>query len=140
MADNSKKVMIIDDNEDILTMIKTMLEMMRHHVFRKMSTNDMTNYVNEVSSDLIIMDMLLSGVNGRKICRSFKNDKMVASITCFNDLYASQRKRRMFECGSRYVSIIRSKALMELLNKKYHLKCELKKYHSKQQNNGNLCF
>lgn len=29
---------------------------------------------------------------------------------------------------------------MELLSKKYHLKCELKKYHSKQTNNGNLCF
>lgn len=35
MADNSKKVMIIDDNEDIVTIIKTMLQLKGYDVFVK---------------------------------------------------------------------------------------------------------
>ena len=80
MADNSKKVMIIDDNEDIVTMIKAMLEIKGFNVFIKMNITDLEDSIIETMPDLIIMDMLLSSADGRIICRSLKNDKMFASI------------------------------------------------------------
>ena len=80
MVENAKKVMIIDDNEDIITMIKTILVMKGYKVFIKMNLDNVENSINEISPDLIIMDMLLSGIDGREICRSLKNDNRLASI------------------------------------------------------------
>jgi DNA-binding response OmpR family regulator len=80
MTENSKKVMIIEDNEDIVTMIKVMLEMKGYNVFLKMNIINLENSIKQVSPDLIIMDMLLSGADGRDICKSFKNNKKFATI------------------------------------------------------------
>ena len=80
MADNNKKIMIIDDNEDIVTMIKLMLEMKGFSVIVKMNINGLEDLIRETMPNLIIMDMLLSSADGRNICKSFKNNKMLASI------------------------------------------------------------
>lgn len=80
MKENNKKVMIIDDNEDIVVMLKAMLLMKGYNVFIKRDIIDLENSVQELIPDLIIMDMLLSGADGRKICKSFKNDARFASI------------------------------------------------------------
>lgn len=74
MKEDIKKIMIIDDNEDIVTMIKSMLEMKGYKVFVKMKMIDLENSIAEVSPDLIIMDMLLSGADGREICKALKKD------------------------------------------------------------------
>ena len=80
MKGNSLKVMIIDDNEDIITMIRTILEMKGYNVFIEMNIDNIENSINELSPDLIIMDMLLSGGDGRMICQSLKKDNRLASI------------------------------------------------------------
>ncbi len=80
MKGNSLKVMIIDDNEDIITMIRTILEMKGYNIFIKMNIGSIENSINELSPDLIIMDMLLSGGDGRMICQSLKKDNRLASI------------------------------------------------------------
>ena len=80
MKENSKKVMIIDDNEDIVALLKTMLLMKSYNVFIKTDIIDVEESIKEIMPELIIMDMLLSGADGRKVCKSFKNDTRFASI------------------------------------------------------------
>ena len=80
MKENSKKVMIIDDNEDILTMLKTMLQMRGYSVFIKMNVISIEDSIIEINPDLIIMDMLLSGSDSRVICKALKNDKRFSQI------------------------------------------------------------
>jgi DNA-binding response OmpR family regulator len=80
MKENNKTVLIIDDDEDIVAMLKAMLSMKGYNVFIKRDIIDLENSVKETIPDLIIMDMLLSGADGRKICKSFKNDTRFASI------------------------------------------------------------
>lgn len=80
MKENSKKVMIIDDNEDILTMLKTMLQMRGYSVFIKMNVISLEDSIIEINPDLIIMDMLLSGSDSRITCKSLKNDKRFSPI------------------------------------------------------------
>ncbi|MEO5649026.1 MAG: response regulator [Ginsengibacter sp.] len=80
MKENSKKVMIIDDNEDIVALLKAMLLMKSYNVFIKTDIIDVEESIKEIMPELIIMDMLLSGADGRKVCKSFKNDTRFASI------------------------------------------------------------
>lgn len=74
MKEDIKKIMIIDDNDDIVTMLKAMLEMKDYKVFAKMNITDLENSITKVSPDLIIMDMLLAGADGREICKILKKD------------------------------------------------------------------
>lgn len=80
MSGNIKKVLIIDDNEDIVAMLKTMLEMKGYNVYIKLNVTGLEESISDILPDLIIMDMLLSSVDGRTVCKSLKNDKRFASI------------------------------------------------------------
>ncbi|HEY5371743.1 MAG TPA: response regulator [Hanamia sp.] len=80
MKNDIRKIMIIDDNEDIVTMTKAMLEMRGYEVSVKMNIVDLENAITQVSPDLIIMDMLLAGADGREICSNLKKDSRFTSI------------------------------------------------------------
>lgn len=72
--------MVLDDDPDICSMLKMVLD---YHGYGAVDV-DCEEKANEVLSkhdvDLIIMDMLLSGVDGTDICRRLKQDKQTASI------------------------------------------------------------
>ena len=58
-------LLVIDDNEDILFMLQAMLQHKGYKVSIKENTNDIEMYIKEISPDIILMDMLLSGADGR---------------------------------------------------------------------------
>ena len=74
------RILILDDDPDICTMIKMVLE---YHGFTAFDA-DCEEKANQVLAsepiDLIIMDMLLSGADGTDICRRLKNDKERSSL------------------------------------------------------------
>jgi len=76
----NKHILILDDDPDICTMIKMVLE---YHGFMAIEA-DNEEKANQVLSsqqvDLIIMDMLLSGVDGTDVCRRIKSDQAKRSI------------------------------------------------------------
>ncbi len=80
MSVGRAKILIIDDNEDIVTMTKIMLEMKDYNVSIKTNTTHIEDFIKELFPDLIIMDMLLSGADGREICKSLKNNPDLAQI------------------------------------------------------------
>jgi DNA-binding response OmpR family regulator len=72
MKNISQKILIVDDDPDIGTMIKTMLE---YHGFDVAVTEQAEKAEDLVGSNdygLLIMDMLLSGMNGTDICTRIK--------------------------------------------------------------------
>lgn len=73
-------ILILDDDPDICTMIKMVLE---YHGFDAIVTDNEITAAAILASqkvDLIIMDMLLSGADGTDICRRIKGDKATSSI------------------------------------------------------------
>ena len=74
------RILVLDDDPDIGTMIKMMLEYKGYSV----TVSDRADHAEEVlrnnSIDLIIMDMLLSGVNGTDICAELKENSSTAHI------------------------------------------------------------
>jgi len=73
-----EKILVLDDDPDIGTMIKMMLEYKGYSV----TVSDRAEQANEIlrtdAVDLIIMDMLLSGVNGTDLCSELKKDSSLA--------------------------------------------------------------
>jgi len=74
------RILVLDDDPDIGTMIKMMLEYKGYAV----TVSDRAEQAEEVlrnnNIDLIIMDMLLSGVNGTDICTELKENNATSHI------------------------------------------------------------
>lgn len=74
------KILVLDDDPDIGTMIKMMLEYKGYAV----AVSDRADQAAEVlmtdGIDLIIMDMLLSGVNGTDLCVELKKNSSTSAI------------------------------------------------------------
>ncbi|MEO8961770.1 MAG: response regulator [Ginsengibacter sp.] len=100
MSGNIKKVLIIDDNEDIVAMLKTMLEMKGYNVYIKLNVTGLEESISDILPDLIIMDMLLSSVDGRTVCKSLKNDKRFASIPVLMISAHPSAKEKCLDAGA----------------------------------------
>jgi len=75
-----RTILVVDDDPDISMMLKMMLEFKGYLV----KTADRQEKIYEVLGnnhiDLIIMDMLLSGVNGTDICTELKENNLINHI------------------------------------------------------------
>jgi DNA-binding response OmpR family regulator len=74
------KVLVIDDNEDILFMLKAMLQLKGYKVFVKATAKNIESYIEELAPDVIVMDMLLSGMDGSEVCKQLKENNTISSI------------------------------------------------------------
>jgi DNA-binding response OmpR family regulator len=75
-----EKILVLDDDPDIGTMIKMMLEYKGYSVTVSERAEQAYEVLKSDGFDLIIMDMLLSGVNGTDLCSEFKKDSSIAHI------------------------------------------------------------
>ena len=72
--------MILDDDPDLCTMIKMMLEYKGYVAVEANNEQDARKVLMEKPIDLVIMDMLLSGNDGTDVCRRMKIDKTLSSV------------------------------------------------------------
>ncbi|MFT3682091.1 MAG: response regulator [Ferruginibacter sp.] len=80
MSEEKTHVLIIDDNEDILFMLKAMLQFKGYHVSVKENADNVEDSIKELLPDIILMDMLLSGADGREVCTIIKSNPAIAGI------------------------------------------------------------
>jgi DNA-binding response OmpR family regulator len=79
MSKNAR-ILVLDDDPDIGTMIKMMLEYKGYAVIVSDRADMAQQALNNGGVDLIIMDMLLSGVNGTDLCVDLKKNPATARI------------------------------------------------------------
>ena len=80
MTKENYHILVIDDNEDILFMIKTMLEMKGYRISAKDNPDDIESFIEQTRPDVILMDLLLSGSDGREICKKIRENKLISHI------------------------------------------------------------
>lgn len=73
-------ILVIDDNEDILHMLKAMLQMKGYKVSLQLSALAVEEEIKKQNPDMIIMDMLLSGSDGREVCKILKQNDDFSKI------------------------------------------------------------
>jgi DNA-binding response OmpR family regulator len=77
---NQSKILVLDDDTDIGTMIKMMLEYKGYSVTVSERADEAQEVLQDDGISLIIMDMLLSGVNGTDLCHQLKADPATTHI------------------------------------------------------------
>lgn len=73
MNTTQNRILVIDDDPDIGTMIKTMLEFHGYSVAVSDQAEQIDQFLARETFNLLIMDMLLSGMNGTEVCAGVKS-------------------------------------------------------------------
>ena len=80
MNKTANRILVLDDDPDIGIMIKIMLEYKGYSVTLSDRAEQAEEVLRHNNIDLIIMDMLLSGVNGTDICTELKENNSTSHI------------------------------------------------------------
>ncbi|MEO7313188.1 MAG: response regulator [Chitinophagaceae bacterium] len=115
MPDQTNHILIIDDNEDILFMLQTMLQIKGYSVTIKKNMDNLPEYSAALSPGVIIMDMLLSGADGREVCRALKADTTLARIPVVMISAHPNAREECLAAGANYF-IYKPFEMMDLFN------------------------
>ena len=80
MKKTLNRIFVVDDYPDIGMMLKLMLEYHGYDVFVTERAEKAEGIIHNEHFDMLIMDMLMSGINGTDICSRLKKDKTTATL------------------------------------------------------------
>ncbi len=98
------KIMIVDDEEDALKLIKTLLEKEGHDVVTAFSAPECLEKLKEDEIDLILLDILMPDTNGRDLCIKIRGKKhypvkiaymSVIELSEYQKKYGKEELRRL---------------------------------------------
>jgi two-component system alkaline phosphatase synthesis response regulator PhoP len=92
---NSKKILIVDDEVDLVETVRFPLEMEGYHVLVSYNGEDALNQARKESPDLILLDLMLPKLDGYKVCRLLKFDDRFKHIPILMLTAKSQQKDRV---------------------------------------------
>jgi DNA-binding response OmpR family regulator len=78
--ENKKSILVVDDDQDIGTMLKMMLEYKGFAVKLLSNASHTEQMLSSQVTDLVILDMLIAGLNGTDVCRSIRSNPLSANI------------------------------------------------------------
>lgn len=76
-----KKILIVDDDKGILDALHLILESEGYFVKTATSSKETFQSINSFQPDVILLDVLLSGEDGRDICKKIKKTRKLASTS-----------------------------------------------------------
>jgi len=68
------KVLIVDDEKDVLLLVKAQLKRVGLDVFTTSSGIDALNLLEEVEVDVVVLDVVMPGLSGLDVLRKLKKD------------------------------------------------------------------
>ncbi|MCF7811224.1 response regulator [bacterium] len=74
------KILIVEDEEDILELIRYNVAKDRYQVITAQSGEEALQKVSSIKPDLILLDLMLPGVDGMEICRRIKGNPATQNI------------------------------------------------------------
>ena len=80
IAASKKTIMVVDDNQDIVAVIKTILEVKGYALQFAYSGQEAFNLLGGQKPDLIILDILMPTIDGLEVLTRLKGDPDTASI------------------------------------------------------------
>jgi two-component system phosphate regulon response regulator PhoB len=77
---NRETILIVDDEEDILELLKYNLSREGYKVISATTGEEGLKLARTKGPDLVILDLMLPGVDGLEVCRELKGDKSTVNI------------------------------------------------------------
>jgi len=83
MPDAKPRILIVDDEPDLLSVLRFGLEVDGFDVIEASDGEQGLNLARENSPDLIVLDLMLPRMDGYKVCRALKFDERYRRIPVF---------------------------------------------------------
>lgn len=90
-----KKILIVDDEQDIVESLKFVLEMEDYVCYCAYNGEDGLNLAKEIVPDLMILDVMMPKINGYKISRLLKYDNKYKDIPILMVTARSQEEDKL---------------------------------------------
>jgi len=90
-----KKILIVDDEQDIVETLKFILEANGYSCFCAYNGEDGLNKAKEIMPNLIILDVMMPKINGYKISRLLKYDNKYKDIPIIMVTARSQEQDKL---------------------------------------------
>ncbi len=78
--EKNKTVMVVDDNPDIVTIVKTILEGKGYVVQSAYSGQEVFNLLKEQKPDLIVLDIMMPQMDGLEVLTRLKGEASTSTI------------------------------------------------------------
>ncbi|HVA96041.1 MAG TPA: response regulator [Candidatus Acidoferrales bacterium] len=112
-----QQILVVDDDLDILDALRFVLEDSGYTVETTQNGDDVEKLITEKKQPkLIILDVLLSGIDGREICRKLKMNKKTKQIPIMMISAHPAIKKSILEAGAD-AFIAKPFDIMDLLQK-----------------------
>jgi len=80
MDNNKKKILVVDDESDLVEMLSIRLEANNYQVIAASDGQEGLDKARSESPDLIILDLMLPKLDGYQVCRMLKSDERYKQI------------------------------------------------------------
>ena len=84
------RVMVVDDNEDLVTVLKRYLEGAGYEVIPAYDGSQALELVQTQNPEIIVLDVYMPGMNGKDVLRRLKEDPATAVIPVIMQTAASE--------------------------------------------------
>jgi len=74
------KIMVVDDDPDHIFVLKIALRREGYEVAEAHSGAECMNKISHVKPDLVVLDIMMSDMNGWDVCKRIKEDPLTSSI------------------------------------------------------------
>ncbi|MCS7303979.1 MAG: response regulator [Thermoguttaceae bacterium] len=103
LESGKRKVLIVDDDEELVELIKEVLE--KDGRFEVRSANngfEAGMLVKEYRPDLIVLDIMLPDINGKEVCQRVRSDKTMdtVKIICISGMVEQDRVAELKAAGA----------------------------------------
>lgn len=93
MADSTTKILIVDDEPDILEFLKYNLDKSGYHTIVAENGEDALNIADTEVPDLILLDIMMPGIDGVQTCYEMRQNQrldhsLIAFLTARNEEYS----------------------------------------------------
>ena len=75
-----RNILIVDDDKDALAMIEEVLLYLDFNVQGLQYPHDIFGMIRDYKPDLVLMDYILTGINGGELCHQIKTNPQTADI------------------------------------------------------------
>ncbi len=99
---DTKKILIVDDNADVITTYRVVLERMGYGVDVARDGNECLEIIERQPPDLVLLDVLLPGLSGSEVCRKIKETARTSElpVVAITASLAADTRERMQEVGA----------------------------------------
>ncbi len=95
-----KKILVIDDDADILDALSLVLESENYRVVTTTKGDQTLNMIKRNMPHLILLDVLMSGSDGRVICKKIKKETKYKKIPIVMISAHPSAQQGSMECGA----------------------------------------